>query len=389
MEDVEGYWYAGDHIALFDILTHDFQSAHPEIVEAIKQRLTFLRRNGATVNLITARAIIAATIIQMDPSIFDKKFRDGSTFRVSDSFVHKFLHAQLSWSLRKATQAAQKCPKDWEDQCERSFFRKAYKIKEEDIPAVLYVNSDQTQIIYAPGNRMTWTETGSKQVAVIGVDEKRAFTLMVSVAADGTVLPFQAIYQNKTKLSLPAATSPSYDDVIKAGFKFEFSGTKTYWSNQDTMRSFVNDILAPYFEQRKVELSLPPSQRSLWQIDVWSVHRSEEFRGWMRENHPNILLDYVPGGCTGVHQPCDVGIQRPLKLSIRKSYHEDIVNEFLLALNAGDSTPILKDTLRVLHDHSVRWMWNAYQVLQNKGLVKKVYRCPISLCLTYENVPGI
>ncbi|KAF8219543.1 hypothetical protein L208DRAFT_1549314, partial [Tricholoma matsutake] len=248
---------------------------------------------------------------------------------------------------------------------------KAYKIKEEDIPAVLYVNSDQTQIIYALGNQMMWTETGSKQVAVIGVDEKRAFTLMVSVAADRTVLPFQVIYQGKTKLSLPAATSPSYDDMIKAGFKFEFSGTKMYWSNQDTMQSFVNDILAPYFEQRKVKFPLPPSQRSLWQIDVWSVHCSEEFCEWMHENHPNIL-DYVPGSCTGVHQPCDVGIQWPLKLLIRKSYHKDIVSEFLSALNAGD-TPILKDTLRVLRDCSIWWMWNAYQVLQNKGLIKKAY----------------
>jgi hypothetical protein len=53
---------------------------------------------------------------------------------------------------------------------------------------------------------MTWNQTGSKQVAVVGMDEKQAFTLLVSVAADGTILPFQAIYQGKMKLSLPVAT---------------------------------------------------------------------------------------------------------------------------------------------------------------------------------------
>jgi len=63
--------------------------------------------------------------------------------------VQKFLHGLLSWSLWKATQAAQKLPKDWEDQCEWSFFHKAYAIKEEDIPAKLYVNSDQMQLVYA------------------------------------------------------------------------------------------------------------------------------------------------------------------------------------------------------------------------------------------------
>ncbi|KAH9955280.1 hypothetical protein BGW80DRAFT_1135035, partial [Lactifluus volemus] len=65
---------------------------------------------GATVNLITARAIIVATILHMKPDILEQKFKDGSTFRASDSFVRKFLHGLLSWSLRKATQAAQKLP---------------------------------------------------------------------------------------------------------------------------------------------------------------------------------------------------------------------------------------------------------------------------------------
>lgn len=342
-------------------------------MESIKKRLTFLREKGAPVNLITARAIIIATCLHMEPGIFERKFKDGSTFRASDSFVWKFLHQLLSWSIRKATQAAQKLPKDWEDQCERSVFRKVYVIKEEDIPIELYVNSDQTQIVYAPGNRMTWAETGAKQVAVVGMDEKRAFTLLVSVAADGTILPFQAVYQGKTKLSLPVTTSPNHSDAMKAGFKLEFSGTKTYWSNQETMRAFVNDILAPYFDGRKAELRLPIEQKSLWQIDVWSVHRSTEFREWMRANHPNIVMDFVPGGCTGVHQPCDVGIQRPLKLSIRKSYHEDIVIELLSELDkGGECTPTLKDSLGVIRNRSVRWMWNAYQALSNKELVSKV-----------------
>ncbi|KAH9955392.1 hypothetical protein BGW80DRAFT_1188759, partial [Lactifluus volemus] len=85
-------------------------SRHPDVVESIKKRLTFLREGGATVNLITARAIIVATILHMKPDILEQKFKDGSTFRASDSFVRKFLHGLLSWSLRKATQAAQKLP---------------------------------------------------------------------------------------------------------------------------------------------------------------------------------------------------------------------------------------------------------------------------------------
>jgi hypothetical protein len=84
------------------------------------------------------------------------------------------------------------------------------------------------------------------------------------------------------------------------------------------------------------------------------------------------MVNFVRGGCTGVHQPCDVGIQRPLKLSTGKSYHETIVNGLLTEFDKGNTAPDLKDTLRVLRDRSVRWMWNAYKALSNKELVKKV-----------------
>ena len=33
--------------------------------------------------------------------------------------------------------------------------------------------------------------------------------------------------------------------------------------------------------------------------------------------------------CTGLHQPCDVGIQRPFKHSIKCSYHESVITEML------------------------------------------------------------
>ena len=113
-----------------------------------------------------------------------------------------------------------------------------------------------------------YAEIGSKQVAIVRMDEKQAFTLLVSIAADGTILPFQAVYQGKMKLSLPAVTPPNYDNAINAGFKLVISGMKTYWSNFGTMCIFVNEILTPYFEATKLELCLPPQQKSLWQIDI-------------------------------------------------------------------------------------------------------------------------
>jgi hypothetical protein len=101
------------------------------------------------------------------------------------------------------------------------------------------------------------------------------------------------------------------------------------------MHSFVEKILVPYLSEQKAKLGLPKSQKSIWQIDVWSVHQSKEFQNGMKTRYPNIIVDFVPGGCTGVWQACDVGIQRIFKHSLKRSYHEDVVAAIYLVNSSG------------------------------------------------------
>lgn len=201
-----------------------------------------------------------------------------------------------------------------------------------------------------------YAEIGVKQVSLVGAEEKRAFTIMVGVANDGTLLPFQAIYEGLTKRSTPSPGSPHYDDVINAGMLLEFLGTHTYWSNLAMMKSYVTKILDPYFQSVHERLGLPPTQKALWQIDVWSVHRSKEFCDWMSENFSNIILNYIPGGCTGLTQPCDVGIQHTFKFSLKRSDHESVVNEMLQQIDNNDLTLFFDTKIGKLHNESVTWL---------------------------------
>jgi hypothetical protein len=77
-------------------------------------------------------------------------------------------------------------------------------------------------------------------------------------------------------------------------------------------------------------------------------HRSDEFKDWMTATHPTIILDFVPGGCTGVAQPCEVGIQHPFKLSLKQSYHEDIVNKVLVQIDSGAPISSLDSQIETL-----------------------------------------
>ncbi|PPQ92035.1 LOW QUALITY PROTEIN: hypothetical protein CVT25_004903 [Psilocybe cyanescens] len=185
-----------------------------------------------------------------------------------------------------------------------SFFWRLYKIKEEDILAVLYVNLDQTQLF--------WLLLMERYFC------SKQYTVKATLKS--------------TKLSMPATSLPNYDDTIKAGFKFEFSGTKTYWSNQATIifpSSFPEGPLA--------DQCLFIVQRSFVIGCVKTI----------------LIFSLIM---------CQEAAPVFINPAMLKSYHEDIINEFLLALNAGDSMPILKDTFGVLHNHSVWWLWNTYQM---------------------------
>ncbi len=220
---------------------------------------------------------------------------------------------------------------------------------------------------------MTYAPCGSKQVTTVGSEEKRAITVLASVTNDGVLLPFQTIHKGASSLSLPRKTSRSMAESVASGFLFESLHTKTYWSTQATMQNFVNKILAPYFDLIKQKLGLPLSQCALWLIDCWSVHRSEEFLLWMATFHPTIIIIFVPAGCTGLFQPCDVGLQRLLKLSLKVSAHEDVVAEVLGQLKQGNDVTDVKidTTLAVLRNRTVHWLWTAYTKLNKPEIIKK------------------
>ncbi|KAJ7050612.1 hypothetical protein C8F01DRAFT_1344185 [Mycena amicta] len=353
-------------------------TGYPEITEMVSSTLTRLRQSGAPLTVITVRAIIIATIQKSAPEIFDKTYRDNSKFHASDSFCREFLRTEMRWSERHSTKAAQKLPTDWEDQCERAALRRAHIIQTEDIPAELIINSDQTGVVYNPGGRLTWAPRGSRQVSLIGAEEKRAFTALLGITASGTVLPVQAVYEGLTKQSCPRKDVPKYEECIEEGFQFVPSQKKrNHWSNQLTMRSYVCDILQPYIRTQIEKLALSASQKALWIIDVWSVHRSEEFRDYVRDNHSNIIIDFVPGGTTGVGQPLDVGINRPFKQSMKTSYHAGLVDGLLGQMDRNE--PLHFDThVGPLRDSSVEWMWTAYKFIQKPELVKSAFsRCVV------------
>ena len=172
----------------------------------------------------------------------------------------------------------------------------------------------------------------------------------------GKVLPFQAIYAGKTSGSLPSSGAPNYSKATRElKFHFEPSKTDNHWSTIGTMKSYVTNILVPYFESHHQQLGLP-DRICIWQIDCWPVHRTLELRSWISAAFLLICIHFFPANCTGIFQPCDVWIQWVLRLAIRQSALKDIVGHTMSQLKSGvaPNQVTFEKRLNVNRNHSVQ-----------------------------------
>lgn len=139
----------------------------------------------------------------------------------------------MNWSHRAGTQSAQQLPGDWVKRCVDMAMRMAWIIDYFRIPQSLVLNADQTGIVYISTGSKTWAERGSKQVPIVGKDEKRQFTLMPTITAGGKALPNQAIFSGRSARSLPSPASRKASE--EKGFLYT-SGGKKHWSNLSCMK---------------------------------------------------------------------------------------------------------------------------------------------------------
>jgi hypothetical protein len=297
---------------------------HPETASQIVDCLKGMRLASQQIDSSIIRTTIQGVIVAGVPELFDRvvgKGKDGQPvkFSVSKTFAKAFAQRHLGWTWRRMTGAAKKLLEDWVVQGEEMAFWVAVLCSMHSIPDCLVVNSDQTGVHLKPFSEQTYEVKGAKQVLSLGKEDKHQFMVLRSATADGVLLPLQVVFQGKTGQVLPKTAAP----VIVASEGWHFTHSANHWSTQETMRSFVQKVLHPYFEGKCFDLGLNPlTQRMIWLIDCWSVHISAEFRGFMKENFPHILLLFVPANCTSKLQVMDVVFQRPFKHAIHQLYNQ-------------------------------------------------------------------
>jgi hypothetical protein len=206
---------------------------YPVASKTILTHLEGLRAASVPLTLTTICGLMIGQLQHLAPQIFEEWSPDGTQFHCSELFVKKYLHRTVGWSIHRSTWAGRKIPDNADEILNDAFLRITYTVKNNDVPSQLLVNSDQGQLQLAQGSSITYAPTGSKQITMLGVEDKRAITMFLSVTNDETLLPMKIIYKGLSSVSTPSVDSPSYAEAAVASFVFEYSNMKTYWSTQE------------------------------------------------------------------------------------------------------------------------------------------------------------
>jgi hypothetical protein len=325
---------------------------HPEVEDEIVRVLRTMRGRGAVVNIAVIRLVMRAVFEEKEPQLL-------AELTLCKAWISCWARDVMHWSWRLKTTAASKLPNDWREQGIEAAKRVGWNMQIYKVHPSLVVNMDQTGVHLAPVDSRTYESTGSKEVMMIGAEDKRQITACIASSLDGDLLPLQLIFQGKTNACHPPSTAAS--DAAHV----HLTHSENHWSNQQTMKDWITEVLVPYAARAAARHTLPADSHMVLVLDVWAVHKSEEFRKFLRMHHPNIHLVFVPPNCTSRLQVADVVLQRPFKHALRQGFNawaatiikEQIQNDELVGLS-----PYLK--MSVIKPYILQWCIDSWTQMQ-------------------------
>jgi len=220
-------------------------------------------------------------------------------FKASDGWVRKFMKRN-KLVLRVHTHISQSLPKDLENKI-KQFHEEISKIHDNSAYPLQYVcNMDETPVYLDLVPNKVVDKRGKKTIQVRTTSsEKNRVTATLCCTAAGKMLPPFVVFKSKTmrplkKVNVPAGVHATTQ--VKA------------WMDEERMLQWIQEVWSPYVS----------GNPALLVMDTFSAHMTDKVKDAFKKCNTKLL--FIPGGCTSVLQPLDIGINKPFKSYIRQSW---------------------------------------------------------------------
>jgi hypothetical protein len=353
-------------------------SDYPDIEEYVIDVIKVIRAASGTINSLVIHSFFRGFVRAKHPDLLKE-------FRFTRRWCRSWFKQNFNWSYKKGTNSGQKLPLDWERQTARMIKRVAGAAAQHHITHPCFIiNWDQTAVLLMQANKYTYHNIKDKHVSMIGQEEKRQITAVVTSTLDGDLLPLQLIFKGQDKNKQQQRAVPVLHPVEAkrtTGSGWHLTQTANHWSSLESMKDYIRMIVRPWVWAKGKEHGIDAPHCVLL-LDCWSVHKSKEFVSWMAHAYPSYHLVFVPAGCTGKAQPADVGLQRPFKAGIVNAFTNWLGNEINLLIKGGTAPAEVKiDTgMTTLKPKLVKWTWQSWDRLKGKReLIKQGWdKCGLS-----------
>ncbi len=323
------------------------------VVEYVKS----IRECGGVINRAIVISAAEGVLMAKNRGLLSKY---GGPVELTRGWAESFL-GRLGYVKRKGTKAARKVPDDFVDQKTKFLDTIARIVKEHSIPDELVINFDQTGISIVPVSNWTMAAKGTKQVELLGIEDKRQITILLGCTLSGDLIPPQLLYTGTTDKCHPKVKFPEGWDIHH---------TANHWSNEDSMVRYVESVLAPYVSKTRKRLGLPENQPALIIHDVFRAHRVESFSKALRKN--NMYRVLVPAGCTGELQPLDLSVNGVYKDHMKNAFSNFYADEITRSLNKGLQPHEIKIDLKLttFKPLNANWIIQSFdKIRQNRNEV--------------------
>ena len=152
---------------------------------------------------------------------------------------------------------------------------------------------------------------GSKCVDIVGIDDKRQITAVLTVTLNGNFLPIQLIFKGKTSACLPHAKIPS---------GWHMTCSPNHWANEETTKDHIEKIIVPYLTKKRAELKLANDQRTLCIFDNFKGQLTDEVLQLLERN--NVDIAFIPANCTDRLQLLDLSVNKSSKDFLRDKFQQ-------------------------------------------------------------------
>ena len=261
--------------------------------------------------------------------------------------VSRFLH-QNNMVHRIATHTSQKPP---EAACEdaRSYLKLVVPMCVGHTRDPKFtINMDQTNQFYGSSPKSTINVRGQRTVNMRkGAEESKRCTVAITVTASGQMLQPFIVYKGVKGGTIDRRELPQHPSGAV------YTVQNKAWFNEDVMLHWVEHILAPYVATAPVTI-IP-----ILFLDSFRVHMMGNVANAIQ--NLGVQVEFIPGGCTGLVQPIDVGINKPYKANMTKVYTDWLLcqdpDQPIRAAKREDVSGWILEALGAIDDQTIKNAW--------------------------------